>query len=67
MCGDLVDGALGEGRVGVRLEVVGALAPDALVDLTAAAVGELRLAPRQPVWLSAKATELTAYPERPVS
>lgn len=63
------------GRVGVmerlgdrvRLEVVGDVAPDALVDLTAAAVGELRLAPRQPVWLSAKATELTAYPERPVS
>ncbi|GAB6901645.1 ABC transporter ATP-binding protein [Kineosporia succinea] len=44
----------------VRVAVSGA--PDALVDVTAAAVAELRLSPGQPVRLSAKATEVTAYP-----
>jgi molybdate transport system ATP-binding protein len=32
------------------------------VDVTAAAVAELRLAPGVDVWLSAKATDVTAYP-----
>ena len=35
--------------------------PDALVDLTAAAVAELQLRPGQQVWLSAKATEVDVY------
>lgn len=34
-----------------------------LVDVTAAAVSELRLVPGRPVWVSAKATDLTAYPD----
>ena len=34
-----------------------------LVDLTAAAVAELGLAPGARVWLSAKATDVSAYPE----
>lgn len=37
--------------------------PDALVDVTPAAVAELELAPGQRVWLSAKATEVTVYPD----
>ena len=37
--------------------------PNALVDLTAAAVLNLALRPGQPVWLSAKATEVDVYPE----
>jgi molybdate transport system ATP-binding protein len=37
--------------------------PNALVDLTAAAVADLALRPGQPVWLSAKATEVDVYPE----
>lgn len=45
----------------VRLQVTGA--PDALVDVTAAAVGELGLAEGRGVWLAAKATEVEAYPE----
>ena len=45
----------------VRVAVQGR--PDALVDVTPAAVAELRLAPGQPVWLTAKATEVTAYPD----
>ncbi|WP_425411777.1 TOBE domain-containing protein [Nocardioides aequoreus] len=45
----------------VRLQLTGS--PEALVDLTAAAVAELRLAPGEQVWLSVKATELTAYPD----
>nr|WP_269326515.1 ABC transporter ATP-binding protein [Kineosporia mesophila] len=44
----------------VRVAVTGA--PDALVDVTAAAVAELQLSPGQEVRLSAKATEVTAYP-----
>jgi molybdate transport system ATP-binding protein len=34
----------------------------ATVDVTAAAVAELHLAPGRQVWLSAKATDVTAYP-----
>lgn len=43
----------------VRLAVSGT--PDALVDVTVAAVAELGLAEGVPVWLSAKATEIEAY------
>jgi molybdate transport system ATP-binding protein len=43
----------------VRVQVDGA--PPALVDLTPAAVAELRLADGTPVWLSAKATDLQWY------
>ena len=46
----------------VRLQVDGA--PSALVDVTTAAVAELRLAPGASVWLSAKATEVEAYADR---
>ncbi|MDA8439155.1 MAG: TOBE domain-containing protein, partial [Propionibacterium sp.] len=45
----------------VRVAVDGR--PSALVDVTPAAVAELRLVPSTPVWLSAKATEVTAYPD----
>jgi molybdate transport system ATP-binding protein len=34
----------------------------ATVDVTAAAVAELDLAPGRRVWLSAKATDVSAYP-----
>ncbi len=44
----------------VRVDVSGT--PSALVDLTAAAVTELGLAPGRAVWLSVKATELAVYP-----
>jgi len=44
----------------VRVSVSGD--PSATVDVTAAAVAELALAPGAPVWLSAKATDVTAYP-----
>lgn len=44
----------------VRVSVAGH--PEALVDITAAAVAELRLADGTPVWLTAKATELDVYP-----
>lgn len=43
----------------VRVHTVGA--PDALVDVTAAAVAELKLTPGAQVWLSAKATDAVAY------
>jgi molybdate transport system ATP-binding protein len=36
--------------------------PNVLVDLTAAAVAELRLMPGAPVWCAVKATELDVYP-----
>jgi molybdate transport system ATP-binding protein len=49
----------------VRLQVDGA--PPVLVDVTAAAVAELRLEPGRRVWLSAKATETEAYPETALS
>ena len=45
----------------VRIAVEGS--PPALVDITPAALADLRLAPGQPVWLSAKATEVVAYPD----
>jgi len=44
----------------VRVSVSGA--PAATVDVTAAAVAELALAPGAPVWLPAKAPDVTAYP-----
>lgn len=44
----------------VRLEVAGE--PDALVDITAAAVADLGLAVGDRVWLTAKAQEMEAYP-----
>ena len=34
-----------------------------LVDVTPAAVAALRLAPGAPVWLTAKATDVSAYPD----
>ncbi len=45
----------------VRVAVSGA--PDALVDITPAALAELELVVGQQVWLTAKATEVIAYPE----
>lgn len=48
----------------VRVQVDGQ--PDALVDLTPAAVADLHLRPGLPVWLAAKATEVDVYPDRPV-
>jgi molybdate transport system ATP-binding protein len=48
----------------VRAQVEGR--PNALVDLTPAAVADLGLRPGLPVWLSAKATEVDVYPDRPV-
>lgn len=44
----------------VRLSVAGA--PSVIVDVTPAAVADLRLARGTQVWLSAKATELEVYP-----
>jgi molybdate transport system ATP-binding protein len=44
----------------VRVDTAGTL--HATVDVTAAAVAELRLAPGDTVWLSAKATDVRAYP-----
>jgi molybdate transport system ATP-binding protein len=57
--GQVVDLELVADRV--RAQVTGP--PDALVDLTAAAVAELDLRPGTTVWLSAKATETEAYAE----
>jgi len=45
----------------VRVAVEGR--PSALVDITPAAVADLELATGRPVWLTAKATEITAYPD----
>ena len=45
----------------VRVAVDGT--PDCIVDITPAALAELRLAPGRQVWLTAKATEVTAYPD----
>lgn len=47
--------------LGDRMRVDVDAAPPTLVDVTAAAAAELRLAPGTPVWLSAKATETDAY------
>ena len=44
----------------IRISASGDL--DATVDVTAAAVAELQLAPGRQVWLSAKATDVSAYP-----
>jgi molybdate transport system ATP-binding protein len=44
----------------IRVSTTGDL--DATVDVTAAAVAELELAPGRRVWLSAKATDVSAYP-----
>jgi molybdate transport system ATP-binding protein len=44
----------------VRIAIAGH--PDALVDVTPAAVADLELAAGRQVWLSAKATEVVAYP-----
>jgi molybdate transport system ATP-binding protein len=44
-----------------RLAVEGR--PSALVDITPAAVADLRLTTGQQIWLSAKATEVVAYPD----
>ena len=49
----------------VRVAVEGR--PDALVDVTAAAVAALSLQTGQQVWLTAKATEVIAYPQPPSS
>lgn len=49
--------------VGERLRLHIRGEPDALVDVTAAAVAELGLRPGSGVWLSVKATELTVYPD----
>jgi molybdate transport system ATP-binding protein len=43
----------------IRLSTTGEL--NATVDVTAAAVAELQLAPGRQVWLSAKATDVSAY------
>ncbi|MEO8829376.1 ABC transporter ATP-binding protein [Lapillicoccus sp.] len=49
----------------VRVEVRGE--PPAIVDVTPAAVAELGLRSGTPVWLAAKATDATAYPQEQVS
>jgi molybdate transport system ATP-binding protein len=48
--------------LGDRVRMTARGTPDATVDVTAAAVAELDLAPGREVWLSAKATDVTAYP-----
>ena len=48
--------------LGDRIRVNAAGDLPATVDVTAAAVAELDLAPGRQVWLSAKATDVTAYP-----
>ena len=48
--------------IGDRVRVTVAGAPSVLVDVTPGAVADLHLAPGEPVWLSAKATELEVYP-----
>jgi molybdate transport system ATP-binding protein len=49
--------------LGDRARLVVDGTPSALVDVTPAAVHELALAPGAEVWLAAKATETTAYPD----
>ncbi|MEP7019323.1 MAG: ABC transporter ATP-binding protein [Pseudonocardiales bacterium] len=48
--------------LGDRIRLTASGDQDVFVDLTASAVAELGLAPGQRVWLSAKATDLVAYP-----
>jgi molybdate transport system ATP-binding protein len=50
-------------QLGDRVRVAVAGPPDLLVDVTPAAVADLRLGPGDRVWLSVKATDLEAYPE----
>ncbi len=52
----------GMAPLGDRIRIVVAGRPPATVDVTAAAVAELGLAPGRQVWLSAKATDVTVYP-----
>jgi molybdate transport system ATP-binding protein len=48
--------------LGDRIRVTVAGPPDTLVDVTAAAIADLGVAPGSEVWVSAKATEISAYP-----
>ena len=48
--------------LGDRIRVTVTGPPDAHADATASAVADLGLAPGRQVWLSAKATDITAYP-----
>jgi molybdate transport system ATP-binding protein len=48
-----------------RIRLTVSAAPPARVDVTPTAVADLDLAPGRDVWLAAKATDLTAYPEPP--
>ena len=48
--------------IGDRVRVTVAGTPTVLVDVTPAAIADLNLVPGEPVWLSAKATELEVYP-----
>jgi molybdate transport system ATP-binding protein len=50
-------------QLGDRVRVAVTGPPDLFVDVTPAAVADLRLAPGDQVWLSVKATDLEAYPE----
>jgi molybdate transport system ATP-binding protein len=50
--------------LGDRIRLTAAGVQSTLVDLTAAAVAELGIVPGQQVWLTAKATDVTAYPDR---
>jgi molybdate transport system ATP-binding protein len=49
--------------LGDRIRLTAAGHQEVFVDVTAAAVAELRLVPGRPVWLTAKATDLVSYPE----
>jgi molybdate transport system ATP-binding protein len=49
--------------LGDRVRLGVASTPPLLVDVTAAAVAELRLAAGDPVWLSVKATDVELYPQ----
>jgi molybdate transport system ATP-binding protein len=49
----------------IRLTVSGQ--QSMFVDVTASAVAELTLAPGRPVWLTAKATDVRAYPAPPAT
>jgi molybdate transport system ATP-binding protein len=53
----------GMAPLGDRIRLTASGDQTVFVDLTASAVAELRLAPGSRVWLTAKATDLVAYPE----
>ena len=53
------------GALADRVRVTVAGSPPARVDVTPSAVAELGIAPGRDVWLAAKATDLSAYPEPP--